>query len=119
MALAVTADGNTIYVLDARTDGGGAILSFPTAFNQVPTVIATNPRIAFPGGLAVSEDGARVFYAGVGPATLHAIDPNGLFSESIPLSGAVLPAGLSITGETLSIVDLSADATADLYTLSY
>lgn len=120
MALAVSADGWELYVLDDALDGSRSeVLSLDASLRSGITVLAQNFQTAFPGGLAVSSDGAQVFYSAVGPARIYAVSTSSGHAESFALSGGVLPAGLSVYGSTLSIADLSAKADADIFSLSY
>jgi len=116
LALAVSADGATIYVADALYQGG-SIVALSNGF-ATATVLVQKSAAAFPGGLAVSEDGL-VFFGGRAQDTVYALHTGSGDTESLSVSGLDLGTGLSVAGGLLTIADVSSLAATDLYTISY
>ncbi|HND32909.1 MAG TPA: SMP-30/gluconolactonase/LRE family protein, partial [Myxococcota bacterium] len=119
LALAVSPDGSTVYVVDARAASQkSALLALSNNFSASST-LATGFKVAFPAGLAVSEDGSWLFYSHIQTSGITGISRDGSITEELSTSGLKLPTGVASSGLNLYFSDVSDSAAADIYTLSY
>jgi Putative metal-binding motif len=119
LALAVSPDGATVYVVDGRAASQkSALLAISNNFSSSST-LATGFKVAFPAGLAVSEDGGWLFYSHIQSSGITGISRDGSTTEELSTSGLKLPTGVASSGLNLYFSDVSDSAAADIYTLSY
>lgn len=119
LALDVSPDGTTLYVLDSlASNGSGAILAFGTAGWTYDDELAFGIDIEFPGGLAADDSGEMLLYTSIRSGSLNAVTTDGLGFEVLDTSGMLkLPTGVAVAGEMAYVTDISADS--DVYALSY
>lgn len=114
-------DGTILYVLDSMAADGqrSQLLSFSTpGFSS--NVVAGGFRTNFPGGVAVSDSGATVYYTTLEDPSLMAWATDGSGTEEIDTLGLLeLPAGVCTHTDSVYVTETSSLGGADIYSLTY
>ncbi|MBM4367017.1 MAG: hypothetical protein FJ102_12460 [Deltaproteobacteria bacterium] len=117
-AIAVSPDGNWLFVIDSlAADGRAAVIRFELP-GFASMVVASGFQVAFPGGVAT--DGAAAWYTTIGDPGLVEMNIDGsAMSVTDTLGLMELPGGIGLATDRVYVTEIASDQGADLYLLSY
>lgn len=117
-AISISPDGAWMFVVDSlAADGRAAILRYALP-GYAEAEIASGFQVAFPGGVA--SDDISVFYTQIGTPGLYEMAHDGsAVTVADTLGFLELPAGVGMAEGGVYVTELSSEAGADLYLLSF